>query len=84
MVRSSENAASGRQEATDHLHDHAVTHRADFPNGIRLAVNRSLLNELDSYTDWERRVTGFVKKTEDSAEGRLSFKQKRKPQFNGR
>ena len=50
----------------------------------KLAVNRSLLNELDSYTDWERRVTGFVKKTEDSAEGRLSFKQKRKPQFNGR
>lgn len=50
----------------------------------KLAVNRSLLNELDSYTDWERRVTGFVKKTEDSAEGRLAFKQKRKPQFNGR
>ncbi len=50
----------------------------------KLAINRSLLLELDAYTDWERRVTGFVKKTEDSAEGRLAFKQKRKPQFNGR
>lgn len=50
----------------------------------KLAVNRRLLLELDGYTDWERRVTGFVKKTEDSAEGRLAFKQKRKPAFNGR
>jgi 2-(1,2-epoxy-1,2-dihydrophenyl)acetyl-CoA isomerase len=50
----------------------------------KLAVNRSLLAELDGYTDWERRVTGAVKKTEDSAEGRLAFKEKRKPRFNGR
>ena len=50
----------------------------------KLAVNRSLLLELDGYTDWERRVTGHVKKTADSAEGRLAFKEKRKPKFTGR
>ena len=50
----------------------------------KLGVNRSLLAELDSYTDWERRVTGVVKKTADSAEGRLAFKEKRKPKFTGR
>ena len=50
----------------------------------KLAINRSLLAEFDTYTDWERRMTGYVKKTEDASEGRLAFKQKRKPQFNGR
>ncbi len=49
----------------------------------KLAVNRALLLELDGYTDWERRVTGHVKKTADSAEGRLAFKEKRKPKFTG-
>ena len=50
----------------------------------KLAINRSLLTELDSYTEWERRMTGRVKETQDAAEGRLAFKQKRKPKFNGR
>lgn len=50
----------------------------------KLAINRSLLMELDAYTDYERRLTGVVKKTEDSAEGRLAFKEKRQPKFNGR
>ncbi len=64
---------------------------ADLANGPtrtyaawKLAINRSLLMELDAYTDYERRLTGVVKKTEDASEGRLAFKEKRKPVFKGR
>ena len=50
----------------------------------KLAVNRSLLIELDAYTDYERRLANLVRATEDAKEGREAFREKRSPQFKGR
>jgi 2-(1,2-epoxy-1,2-dihydrophenyl)acetyl-CoA isomerase len=50
----------------------------------KLSVNRSVLLELDSYTDYERHLAGLVRQTEDHTEGRESFRDKRAPQYYGR
>jgi len=50
----------------------------------KLTVNRAVLNELDSYTDYERALTDVVRQTEDYAEGRTSFREKRAPKYLGR
>jgi 2-(1,2-epoxy-1,2-dihydrophenyl)acetyl-CoA isomerase len=50
----------------------------------KLTVNRSVLNELDAYTDYERRLAAIASATEDVEEGRLSFREKRAPIFKGR
>jgi len=50
----------------------------------KLTVNRAVLQELDSYTDYERALTEVVRQTEDHAEGRQSFREKRPPNYVGR
>jgi enoyl-CoA hydratase/carnithine racemase len=50
----------------------------------KLSVNRSVLIELDAYTDYERRLANLVRATEDAKEGRESFREKRPPRFKGR
>jgi 2-(1,2-epoxy-1,2-dihydrophenyl)acetyl-CoA isomerase len=50
----------------------------------KLAVNRSVLMELDAYTDFEWTLTEKVRATEDHAEGRVSFREKRPPRYLGR
>jgi 2-(1,2-epoxy-1,2-dihydrophenyl)acetyl-CoA isomerase len=50
----------------------------------KLTVNRSVLSELDSYTDYEWQLANRVRETEDHAEGRASFLQKRAPRYLGR
>ena len=50
----------------------------------KLTVNRAVLQELDSYTDYERALTDVVRQTEDHAEGRRSFREKRPPKYIGR
>ena len=50
----------------------------------KLSVNRSLLMELDAYTDYERRLANLVRATEDAQEGREAFRDKRTPRFRGR
>ena len=50
----------------------------------KLAVNRSVLLELDAYTDYERHLAEKVRQTEDAAEGRASFRERRPPVFHGR
>lgn len=50
----------------------------------KLAVNRSVLLELDAYTDYERQLTVRVRETSDYAEGRASFREKRPPNYVGR
>jgi len=50
----------------------------------KLAVNRSVLLELDAYTDYERQLTSTVRQTIDAAEGRASFREKRPPRYEGR
>jgi 2-(1,2-epoxy-1,2-dihydrophenyl)acetyl-CoA isomerase len=50
----------------------------------KLTVNRAVLNELDSYTDYERALANIVRETEDHAEGRLSFREKRPAHYVGR
>ena len=50
----------------------------------KLAVNRSVLLELDAYTDYERRLNVLVRATEDAKEGRQAFREKRAPRFIGR
>jgi 2-(1,2-epoxy-1,2-dihydrophenyl)acetyl-CoA isomerase len=50
----------------------------------KLAVNRSVLLELDAYTDYERRLSILTRATEDAQEGRQAFRDKRAPRFIGR
>jgi 2-(1,2-epoxy-1,2-dihydrophenyl)acetyl-CoA isomerase len=50
----------------------------------KLAVNRSVLLELDAYTDYERRLNTLTRATEDAQEGRQAFREKREPRFIGR
>jgi enoyl-CoA hydratase/carnithine racemase len=50
----------------------------------KLAVNRSVLLELDGYTDYERQLAEKVRQTEDHAEGRASFRERRPPIYRGR
>ena len=50
----------------------------------KLAVNRSVLLELDSYTDYEQHLTELVRQTDDYPEGRASFQEKRPPRYQGR
>jgi 2-(1,2-epoxy-1,2-dihydrophenyl)acetyl-CoA isomerase len=49
----------------------------------KLSVNRSVLLELDGYTDYERTLADKVRKTADHAEGRASFKERRAPIYRG-
>ena len=49
----------------------------------KLAVNRSVLLELDGYTDYEWSLADKVRKTEDHAEGRASFRERRAPSYRG-
>jgi len=50
----------------------------------KLAVNRSVLLELDGYTDYEWHLADKVRQTQDSNEGRASFKERRPPVYHGR
>ena len=50
----------------------------------KLTVNRSVLNELDGYTDYERQLANLVRTTEDHGEGRVSFREKRPARYVGR
>lgn len=50
----------------------------------KLAVNRSVLLELDGYTDYERHLADKVRQTQDQTEGRASFKERRPPVYQGR
>jgi 2-(1,2-epoxy-1,2-dihydrophenyl)acetyl-CoA isomerase len=50
----------------------------------KLAVNRSVLLELDGYTDYERQLANIVRASDDHAEGRASFREKRPPIYTGR
>lgn len=50
----------------------------------KLTVNRSMLLELDAYTDYERRLNTLTRATQDAEEGRQAFREKRAPRFIGR
>lgn len=50
----------------------------------KLSVNRSVLLELDAYTDYERRLNLLTRATQDAQEGRQAFREKRAPRFIGR
>ena len=50
----------------------------------KLTVNRSVLLELDAYTDFEQRMAMLVRDTADAQEGIASFREKRDPRFSGR
>ena len=49
----------------------------------KLTVNRSMLLELDAYTDYERWANMALGETDDVKEGRQAFKEKRQPRFVG-
>jgi len=49
----------------------------------KLAVNRSVLLELDGYTDYEWHLAQLVRETQDAAEGRASFRERRPPTYRG-
>ncbi|MCZ6872400.1 MAG: hypothetical protein O7G88_02545 [bacterium] len=44
-------------------------------------MNRSMLLELDSYTDYERRLNTLTRTTEDAEEGCQAFCGKRVPRL---
>jgi 2-(1,2-epoxy-1,2-dihydrophenyl)acetyl-CoA isomerase len=50
----------------------------------KLTVNRSVLLELDGYTDYERQLANLIRNTEDHTEGRVSFREKRAARYLGR
>lgn len=50
----------------------------------KLTVNRSVLQELDTYTDYERHIDSVVRRTDDAREGRESFREKREAKYTGR
>jgi 2-(1,2-epoxy-1,2-dihydrophenyl)acetyl-CoA isomerase len=49
----------------------------------KMTVNRSILLELDAYTDYERWANMALGETDDVKEGRLAFREKRQPRFVG-
>jgi 2-(1,2-epoxy-1,2-dihydrophenyl)acetyl-CoA isomerase len=49
----------------------------------KLAVNHSVLLELDGYTDYEQHLTQLVRQTDDYVEGRASFREHREPVYRG-
>ena len=49
----------------------------------KLAVNRSVLLELDGYTDYEWHLAEKVRRTQDADEGRASFRERRPPVYRG-
>jgi enoyl-CoA hydratase/carnithine racemase len=49
----------------------------------KLAVNHSVLLELDGYTDYERHLADKVRLTQDAAEGRASFRERRPAMYRG-
>ncbi|MBI2886837.1 MAG: enoyl-CoA hydratase/isomerase family protein [Chloroflexi bacterium] len=50
----------------------------------KLSVNRSVLLELDAYTDYERLLNAGLAESEDRREGVQAFREKRVPRFTGR
>jgi 2-(1,2-epoxy-1,2-dihydrophenyl)acetyl-CoA isomerase len=50
----------------------------------KLTLNRSILEELDGFTDYERWANLALGETADAQEGRQAFREKRPPRFVGR